>query len=189
MISHLIKPLNMSSKKLLILLVGGVILIWLATPFLVSVIHTGMSERGQFGDIYGSVNSLFSGLAFAGLFYTIYLQTKQIRLQQSELRTQRHELRLQREEMVASRGELRLQVEMQLALLHATIAQIEVASVTIRTEAIKMESETFQPIGRQPFWLNISHGADAIMNTVNQLKSNIPEISKALEFKHEVRGG
>jgi uncharacterized membrane protein YciS (DUF1049 family) len=162
--------------KLLIFLIIAVLSIWTAAPFLVSMVYSELSARGQFGDLYGSVNALFSGLAFAGLFYTIYLQTKQIRLQQSELKIQRQELRLQREEMTASRGELRKQVEMQHALLHATIAQIQVASVTIQTEAIKMESETFLPTGRQPYWIRIQEGAEAIMNTSKILESKIPQI-------------
>lgn len=39
------------------------------------------SIRGQFGDMFGSVNALFSGLAFAGIIYTINLQRLQIRIQ------------------------------------------------------------------------------------------------------------
>jgi hypothetical protein len=166
----------MSNKKLLTLLISAVIVIWLATPFLVSMLHAGMPERGQFGDLYGSVNALFSGLAFAGLFYTIYLQTKQIRLQQSELKTQRQELRLQREEMVASRGELRLQVQMQQALIQATISQIKVASINAVIEAIKMDSESVNASGRDRFKTKIQDEANKLEKIANNLFEKIPEI-------------
>ncbi len=43
----------------------GVIL-WLALP------HA--ADRGLFGDMFGAMSALFSGLAFAGIVYTILLQ-------------------------------------------------------------------------------------------------------------------
>ncbi|MFG0381995.1 putative phage abortive infection protein [Pseudomonas sp. zbq_18] len=59
-----------------------------------------LPERGTFGDMFGAVNALFSGLAFATLIYTIHLQ--------------RHELKLQREELIETRKELNGQ-KLQLA--------------------------------------------------------------------------
>lgn len=35
---------------------------------------SGPAERGQFGDMFGMVNALFSGLAFAGIVYTVHAQ-------------------------------------------------------------------------------------------------------------------
>ncbi len=49
--------------------------------------------------MFGSVNALFSGLAFAGVIYAIYLQREDLKLQQSDLKLQREELRLTREEL------------------------------------------------------------------------------------------
>ena len=51
-----------------------------------------MASRGQFGDIFGGVNALFTGLAFAGLIYTILLQRRELELQRDELRLTREEL-------------------------------------------------------------------------------------------------
>lgn len=42
-------------------------------------------DRGTYGDMFGAVNSLFSGLAFAGIIYTILLQREELRLQREEL--------------------------------------------------------------------------------------------------------
>jgi len=44
------------------------------------------SERGLFGDKFGAVNALFSGLAFAGVIYAIVLQRQELELQREELR-------------------------------------------------------------------------------------------------------
>lgn len=50
---------------------------------------------GQFGDMFGMVNSLFSGLAFAGLIYAIILQRKELSLTRDELELTREEFRKQ----------------------------------------------------------------------------------------------
>jgi hypothetical protein len=51
-----------------------------------------LPAQGQFGDQFGAVNSLFSGLAFAGLVYAILLQRGELRLQRRELEQTRREL-------------------------------------------------------------------------------------------------
>ncbi|WP_303181739.1 putative phage abortive infection protein [uncultured Butyricimonas sp.] len=56
------------------------------------------TERGTFGDQFGAVNALFSGLAFAGLIYTILLQHEELGLQRQELADTREELKGQKEE-------------------------------------------------------------------------------------------
>lgn len=48
-----------------------------------------ISERGQFGDSFGVLNSLFTGLGFGGLIVTLLLQQKQIRQQEIEIKLQR----------------------------------------------------------------------------------------------------
>ncbi|MBC8278715.1 MAG: putative phage abortive infection protein [FCB group bacterium] len=42
------------------------------------------AAKGQFGDMFGAVNSLFSGLAFAGLLIAIFLQHHSIQQQRKE---------------------------------------------------------------------------------------------------------
>ncbi|MFN3827707.1 MAG: putative phage abortive infection protein [Micavibrio sp.] len=49
------------------------------------------NSRGTFGDKFGAINSLFSGLAFAGLIYAILLQREELSLTREELSGQRME--------------------------------------------------------------------------------------------------
>ena len=56
-------------------------------------------ERGTFGDMFGAVNALFSGLAFATLIYTAWMQREELALQRQELELTRAELRGQKEEL------------------------------------------------------------------------------------------
>lgn len=53
---------------------------WCTTDY-----DTRWSTRGQFGDMFGVVNALFSGLAFAGLIITIAQQNHALRIQQQEI--------------------------------------------------------------------------------------------------------
>ncbi len=94
---------------LLILLSAGVLGLfafswwWLATTI-------GNPERqGQFGDQFGAVNALFSGLAFAGLIFTIILQKKELAFQREELSDTRQELSGQKLQMIQQNKTLRIQ--------------------------------------------------------------------------------
>lgn len=48
-----------------------------------------IAERGQFGDSFGVLNSLFTGLGFGGLVVTLLIQQRQMRHQESEIKLQR----------------------------------------------------------------------------------------------------
>jgi hypothetical protein len=60
-------------------------LLWGANWFFVSKFVDTEAKQGQFGDMFGSVNALFTALAFAGLIYTVLLQRDQLALQQQEI--------------------------------------------------------------------------------------------------------
>ncbi|WP_146083334.1 hypothetical protein [Methylobacter tundripaludum] len=136
----------------------SVVALWLFTLFLGQTFFTTWTERGQFGDLFGSVNALFSGLAFVALIYTIHLQRQ-------ELSLQRTELELQRKEMAASRGELAAQVAVQKSQVRATIAQIRVAAVEARIEATKLTGS-----GRDSL-TNIYSEAEKIEAIANELEN------------------
>lgn len=148
------EPLHMrfpNSNSLLISLVLLVAILWVISWLLLTTLIPTPSERGQFGDMFGSVNALFSGLAFAGLIFTIHLQREELAMQREELRLQREEMRLQREEMQASREQLTNQAHAQLALVRATVGQMRVAALQAEIEAIKMEAEQYVPHARKKY--------------------------------------
>ncbi len=51
------------------------------------------SDRAAFGEMFGVVSCLFSGMAFAGIVYTISIQREELNLQRQELILTREELR------------------------------------------------------------------------------------------------
>ena len=78
------------SGLLAVLFVGA---FWYWVPRLIVPLYytANIEKQGAFGDTYGSVNALFTGLAFAGLIITLILQMKELGLQREELRQQRQE--------------------------------------------------------------------------------------------------
>ncbi len=81
----------------LLLLVAFVFVCWILTWYLLKDID----DRGTFGDMFGSVNALFSGLAFVGLIYAILLQRNELELQREDLKHTREELKGQKEALSA----------------------------------------------------------------------------------------
>lgn len=96
--------------RLLVLLIASVLLVWATSWFFITALLPE-DKRGQFGDMFGAVNSLFSGLAFAGLFFAIWLQHRQLKMQKKELALQREELGLTRTELQGQKEALTAQNE------------------------------------------------------------------------------
>lgn len=100
-------------RNLVWVMLGGVVGLFLLNFSMVFFV-SNENTRGTFGDQFGAVNALFSGLAFAGLIYTIILQRRDLELQ-------RNDLKLQRKELELTRGELQNQTE-QYTIQNKTLA-------------------------------------------------------------------
>src|SRR5690606_23038019 len=61
-------------KKSFFLLILVVVMLWAASIPLVFQFFPAPTEVGTFGDMFGAVNALFSGLAFSGVIYALILQ-------------------------------------------------------------------------------------------------------------------
>lgn len=150
-------------------LLGAVVVAWLTALMLIYFGINDWSQRGQFGDMFGALNTLFSGFAFAALYFTISLQQQQLKRQDEQLQLQREDLRLQREEMAASRSELARQADAQTALTRATVAQIRVASINAEVEAQKLWMDTPR---RQEAFDAIRQAAADLARLADQLEPN-----------------
>ncbi len=69
-----------------------VIIIWSASGLVIYHLGDNWGDRGTMGDMFGAVNALFSGLAFAALLFTIFQQREEIRMNRIALEQNRHEL-------------------------------------------------------------------------------------------------
>lgn len=115
---------NVSKKDsytLLYILIGVVLLLWLGSWLAIQGFYGWDKEnnRGTFGDMFGAVNAIFSGLAFAGLIFTIHLQRKDLNIQMEVLRSQTEEMSKQSIEAARTADQL----EQQQSLMNYQLAQ------------------------------------------------------------------
>jgi hypothetical protein len=108
-----------------------------------------MDVRGQFGDIFGGVNALFTGLAFAGIIYTILLQ--------------RHELEVQR-------TELRLNTEELMRATEAQVAQVSRLEESADLSAVTTLVEIYGTL-LQPMWSNTEELRERIGDLESKLQN------------------
>ena len=93
---------NKSKKIKLIVTVSLIIVlaIWIGSIFINIKYISNWQTRGLFGDMFGSVNSLFSGLAFVGVILAIFLQSHELSLQRKELKKTQKVLRGQKQQLI-----------------------------------------------------------------------------------------
>ncbi len=78
---------------------------WIGIEYYSNLSENSFEARGTFGDMFGAVNALFSGLAFVGLIVAILLQRQELELQRNELTETREEFEKQNKTMAQQRIE------------------------------------------------------------------------------------
>ncbi len=88
---------NQPSWSPFLILAVLIIVTWLLWPAALSKVWkiSEDSSRGLFGDSFGALNTLFSGLAFAALGYTMWMQRKELAETRSILKSQKDEAEAQ----------------------------------------------------------------------------------------------
>lgn len=87
-------------KVLSCLVVVAVILLWGSYPVWSYIYkdwfaNTWLSEMGVFGDSFGALNTLFSGLAFTGIIISIFLQSQELNETRKDINRQTKEFESQ----------------------------------------------------------------------------------------------
>lgn len=91
--------------------VVAIVVVWAGVAIGAFFALPNWEARGQFGDVFGAVNALFSGLAFAGLITAILLQREDLELQREELTLTRKELSRSAQAQEQSEAALKSQAE------------------------------------------------------------------------------
>ena len=138
-----------------------------------------LEKRGQFGDMFGALGTLFSGLAFAGLIITILQQRE-------DLKNQRDEINLQRQDLEAQTEALRLQKE-EIAQtneeLNAQRKEMEVQNKTIMLQ--RFENTFFNMLNLQMSLTGqvrhqtsggVVYGDDAFRRIFSRFRANVNNI-------------
>jgi len=74
----------MNKKFFISLLVSGAAL-WLLSIPIMSVFFPFPMTADEFGDMFGALNALFSGLALAGVIYAVWIQTEDVKTNQAHI--------------------------------------------------------------------------------------------------------
>jgi hypothetical protein len=157
-------------------------------PFTVNYFFSDWTKSGTFGDTFGALNGMFSGLALAGVIVTILIQ-------RTELKNQRIELTLQRNEMKETRKEFLLNrttslVYNQLDRFERTLSELVIKTnngITIKgNDAIlylyENENPVYTPIDKTEEEYNLE------MRTalIGLLKIYTPNKSEIEKFSHNL---
>jgi hypothetical protein len=146
----------------LVILFIVVFITWLVSFIVVLSTIKDWNARGNFGDSFGGINALFSGLAFAGIIYTILLQKK--------------ELTLQRQELVDTRVELRRSADAQERSERAFQKQIEVMNLSARLNALNSAVEYYNSKATARLAKGNKIGASVYDSKTNELLKEIDDI-------------
>ncbi len=84
----------MNIKNILISILFAVSL-FVGYYFVLTWTIKSISERGQFGDMFGAINAFFTALAFLGLIYTILQQNDLIKKSSEQLELNKKEFETQ----------------------------------------------------------------------------------------------
>lgn len=136
----------MTTKKISIILIVCVVtavtmyasillfLIWPITEY-------SIAQAGVFGDSFGVLTSLFSGLAFSGMIITILLQKEELVLQREELKENRKEF---------AKGAEAQERNAQLSALSALLAEYK-SQISINQSALEKQYKQDQISGTIAF--------------------------------------
>jgi hypothetical protein len=154
----------------------GFIVVSLIYPFIVNYFFSDWSKSGTFGDSYGALNALFSGLALSGVIVTILVQRK-------ELKNQKIELELQREEMKETRKEFLMTRITNIIYQQLDRFEKSVEGISIKHEGLEYTGEEALTIleknnpyeltsNNEEIELNKTEYLDAIANQLNLYTKN-----------------
>lgn len=162
-------------RKHILWIIAGILFLWAISGVLIAAYFKNPDEplsSGTFGDMFGAVNALFSGLAFAGLIYTIAVQRQELQEQKNSINMQTNEmslqvkalelqataLEMQVEEMKSQRQETarsanQLELQKQLLDYQLTLATVNdlIKLKNLRIKSLKMDISYSTKIGEEVF--------------------------------------
>lgn len=166
----------------------GFLILTFIFPFIVNYYFSDWTQSGTFGDTFGALNAVFSGLALAGVIVTILIQ-------RTELKNQRLELALQRNEMKETRKEFLLNRTTTLVYNQLDRFEKAISEFTIKTphdtilkgnDAILYLEDSKHLVFTQNDENEEKYKADmktAIIKLLKIYKLNVSEINK---FSHSI---
>ncbi|MCX5828279.1 MAG: hypothetical protein NTV58_09810 [Deltaproteobacteria bacterium] len=177
------KPSNKLASCAIIMLVivvlVAVIALWLTYGHYPLRIYAGKLDlAAQYGDSFGMINSLFSGLAFAGIIITILLQWHELRLQRQELQrsveAQRESVKEQKEFVKALREQAELQIKTQDILAHQADSLFLAAYIQALTASYEGPAAQSVPIEKRRINESMNHAINTLESRIETILGPTP---------------
>jgi hypothetical protein len=115
------------STAFLLVLLLSVVALWLWLPR-----YLASSGNMPQGSSYDALSALFTGLAFAGLIFAIFLQQRQIKLQREDFFSQLEEMKMSREEIARQVNVQEKHLELGLATLKMKSLETQIKEIELR---------------------------------------------------------
>lgn len=116
-----------------------IVWLWLKVPQYLGEGLCPAKERGTYGDSFGSVNALFTGLAFAGLVFSILLQQRQIRLQRADFLSQLEAMEDSRKTVEEQNKLLAAQNQLMRGQTDVSLVELEAKAMQLDAQADELE--------------------------------------------------
>ncbi len=124
---------------MLAIIAAVVVALWLKVPQHLGEGLTEPTDKGTFGDSFGSVNALFTGLAFAGLVFSILLQQRQIRLQRADFLSQLQEMKDSRSTVIEQNKLMTAQNVLMTAQTALGVLRLELHAMELEAQVDELE--------------------------------------------------
>ena len=122
-------------KKTALISASVFVLVFIAYSwFAWAATESSENRAAQFGDAFGALNTLISGLALFGVIYAVLQQQTAITLHAEQTKMQAEELKLQREELEATRAEIARGAEAQQLAAEALASELKLARFRLDLE-------------------------------------------------------
>jgi len=157
----------------------------LVFPFTVNHFFANWSESGTFGDTYGALNALFSGLAFAGLIITVLIQKKELENQSKELQMQRTEMKETRKEFLINRTTSL--VYNQLDRFEKCLSELTITNngrIFVGNDAVSFLDDNRDTVYRSYDKSEEEYNTEKKTSIINLLKLYTPNKSEIEKFAH-----
>ncbi len=134
-------PLDQPWSAIVMLFITSIVVltVWWKVPQCLGNGLSPATDTGTFGDNFGSVNALFTGLAFAGLVFSILLQQRQIRLQRADFLSQLKEMEGSRKSVEDQNQLLAVQNQLLRGQTDVSLVELEANAMQLDAQADELE--------------------------------------------------
>jgi hypothetical protein len=171
--------------------VGIILAVWLIVGWLISFVVVmlcgdwSFEKQGQFGDTFGTVSSLFSGIAAVGGFFTTLLLVVTLREQRKQLSLQKEQLDLDRK-----RDDVQAFAEWDRSLSQLTLLYYGEKFTRIKSNGMwiaRLISPEFNRSGELSFNLDIKTDGNSWVDLFRNY-CNLARLAKSYSTKLRVNG-